>query len=140
VLSTTTEGVTGRDESQYASLAAHRGTDPVHCRHVLRPTPTGSQCPCQQRSGTGTLAWWAGVRLVVDHEKFKEASKSRGGSYTIELCEFEIEDVLDNGNIVLNFWRRTRDDTGEGGRVVLTRKHNNWAMLRRLKGWRSRPE
>ena len=77
---------------------------------------------------------------LEDHEKFKQASKSRGGSYTIELCEFEIEEVLSTGNIVLNFWRRTRDDTGEGGRVVLTRKHNSWKMLRRLKGWRSHPE
>ncbi len=74
-----------------------------------------------------------------DHNKFKEASKSRGGFYSIEICEFMIEEVRANGDLVLNYWRRTRDDTGEGGRVVLSHRRNTWAITQRLTGWRSRP-
>ncbi len=74
-----------------------------------------------------------------DHDKFKQASKSRGGFYSIEICEFMIEEVRANGDLVVNYLRRTRDDTGEGGRVVLSRRHNLWAVVQRLTGWRSRP-
>src|SRR5713226_3363336 len=47
-----------------------------------------------------------------DHEKFRRAAISRGGSYSMEMCEFVVEDVLASGDVVLNFWRRVRDDTG----------------------------
>ena len=76
---------------------------------------------------------------LEDHDKFKQASKSRGGFYSIEICEFMIEEVQADGDLVLNHWRRTRDDTGEGGRVVLSRRHNTWMVAQRLTGWRSRP-
>ncbi len=70
-----------------------------------------------------------------DYDKFRQAAKSRGGDYTLELCEFEIEDYSDDGDIVLNYWRHFADDSGEGGRVVLVHKQNTWTLAKRLKGW-----
>src|SRR5579871_4041721 len=63
-----------------------------------------------------------------DHEKFRRAARSRGGGYSMELCEFVVEDVLANGDVRLNFWRRVRDDTGEGGRVILTEQEGSWRI------------
>jgi hypothetical protein len=72
---------------------------------------------------------------VADHEKFKRAAKSRGGGYSMELCEFIVEEVLADGDVVLNFWRRVRDDTGEGGRVILSRRNGQWTQVQQLGGW-----
>src|SRR5438094_490368 len=62
--------------------------------------------------------------FVEDHEKFRQAAKTRGGNYSVELCEFVIEQVLPNGDVTVNFWRRVRDHTGEGGRVILSCRGN----------------
>lgn len=70
-----------------------------------------------------------------DHEKFRRASKSRGGGYSMEVCEFFIEDVLANGDIVLNYFRRVADDTGEGGRMILSHIDGNWTQKQQLGGW-----
>lgn len=70
-----------------------------------------------------------------DYQKFKRAAKSRGGSYAMELCEFVIEEMLGSGDIILNFWRRLRDDTGEGGRVILSRRNEQWTQIQQLSGW-----
>ena len=70
-----------------------------------------------------------------EHEQLRRAAKSRGGNYSIELCEFTIEEVLQNGDIVLNFWRRTRDNTGEGGRVILSCGAAGWYEDQHLGGW-----
>src|SRR5258707_10601997 len=72
---------------------------------------------------------------IGDHDKFKRAAKSRGGSYSMELCEFLVEEVLATGDVVLNFWRRVRDDTGEGGRVILSYRNGTWAQVQQLGGW-----
>ncbi len=74
----------------------------------------------------------------ADYEKFRRAARSRGGNYSLELCEFTIEEILDNGDVVLNFWRRVRDDTGEGGRVLLSYKPPTWAVAQILGGWENR--
>jgi hypothetical protein len=74
-----------------------------------------------------------------DHDKFRRAAKSRGGNYSMELCEFVVEDVLANGDVVLNFWRRVRDDTGEGGRMILTCKDQQWMTAKQLGGWENHP-
>ncbi|MEP7289225.1 MAG: hypothetical protein ABI947_26030 [Chloroflexota bacterium] len=71
---------------------------------------------------------------LADYEKFRRAAKSRGGSYSIELCEFIVEEVLVHGDIVLNFWRRVHDDTGEGGRVILGYR-NGWEQIQQFGGW-----
>lgn len=72
---------------------------------------------------------------LADHEKFKRAAKTRGGGYTMELCEFVIEEVQGNGDVVLNFWRRVRDDTGEGGRIILSCCGGQWSQVQQLGGW-----
>ncbi len=72
---------------------------------------------------------------LADHDKFKRAAKSRGGGYAMELCEFIVEEVLANGDVILNFWRRVRDDTGEGGRVILSHRNDTWAQVQQLGGW-----
>ena len=74
---------------------------------------------------------------LEDHEKFKDAACSRGTFYSLELCEFTIEENRPNGDIVLNFWRRIGDDSGEGGRALVTHKRNGWAVAQRITGWRS---
>jgi hypothetical protein len=71
----------------------------------------------------------------TEHDKFRRAAKSRGGGYSIELCEFTIEDVLANGDIVLNYFRRLADDTGEGGRLILTRVNGIWTQKQKLGAW-----
>ncbi len=76
---------------------------------------------------------------LADHEKFRRAAKSRGGNYSMELCEFVIEEVLANGNVVFNFWRRVRDDTGEGGRIILEQKDHTWHQGKHLGGWENHP-
>jgi len=70
-----------------------------------------------------------------DYKKFRRAAQTRGGGYSMELCEFVIEEVMANGDLVLNFWRRLRDDTGEGGRVILSRRNEQWQQGQRLSGW-----
>ncbi|HVO43276.1 MAG TPA: hypothetical protein VMT34_11665 [Aggregatilineales bacterium] len=70
-----------------------------------------------------------------EHEQFRRAAKSRGGNYGVELCEFTIEEVMHNGDILLNFWRRTRDNTGEGGRVILSCRGAGWHEEQQLGGW-----
>jgi hypothetical protein len=72
-----------------------------------------------------------------DHEKFRGAACSRGTLYSLELCEFTIEENRPNGDILLNFWRRIGDDSGEGGRALLTQKRSNWVVAQRITGWRS---
>ena len=74
-----------------------------------------------------------------DHEKFRRAARSRGGGYSMELCEFVVEDVLANGDVLLNFWRRVRDDTGEGGRVILSERDGAWCVTQQLGGWENHP-
>ncbi len=74
-----------------------------------------------------------------DHEKFRRAAISRGGSYSMEMCEFVVEDVLASGDVVLNFWRRVRDDTGEGGRVILSQQTGAWRVAQQLGGWENHP-
>ncbi len=76
---------------------------------------------------------------LEDHEKFREAARSRGGDYSIELCEFEIEEHTAEGDIVVNWWRHVGDDSGEGGRVVLSHKNDAWIIAKRLKGWQKIP-
>jgi hypothetical protein len=77
---------------------------------------------------------------LADHAKFLEAAKSRGSEYSIEICEFEIEERARNGDIVLNFWRHFGDDSGEGGRVLVSQQNSNtWAIAKRLKGWWKKP-
>ena len=71
---------------------------------------------------------------LADYDKFRKAAKSRGGSYSIELCEFIVEEVLAHGDVVLNFWRRVRDDTGEGGRIILAYR-DGWEQIQQLGGW-----
>jgi hypothetical protein len=71
----------------------------------------------------------------ADYETFRKAAKARGGGYSMELCEFLIEEVRASGDIVLNYWRRVRDDTGEGGRVVLTPMPGGWSTTQNLGGW-----
>ncbi len=72
---------------------------------------------------------------VADHDKFKKAAKSRGGSYAMELCEFTIEQVLANGDISLFVWRRSGDDSGKGGRMILSYRDNSWIIAQHLGGW-----
>jgi hypothetical protein len=72
---------------------------------------------------------------LKDYDKFRKASKARGGGYSMELCEFVVEEVLANNDVVLNYWRRTRDDTGEGGRVILTCEDNEWRQKQYLGTW-----
>ena len=74
-----------------------------------------------------------------DHEKFRRAARSRGGGYSMELCEFVVEDVLASGDVVLNFWRRVRDDTGEGGRLILSQSEGAWRIGQQLGGWENHP-
>jgi hypothetical protein len=76
---------------------------------------------------------------LEDHGKFRRAAKSRGGNYSMELCEFAVEEVLANGDLVLNFWRRVRDDTGEGGRIIVSCRKGCWEQLQQLGGWENRP-
>jgi len=71
----------------------------------------------------------------TDHEKFRRAAKSRGGGYSMEVCEFFIEDVLANGDIVLNYFRRVADDTGEGGRMILAHVDGKWTQKQQLGAW-----
>ncbi len=71
----------------------------------------------------------------TDHEKFRRAAKSRGGGYSMEVCEFFIEDVLANGDIVLNYFRRVADDTGEGGRMILAYVDGKWTQKQQLGAW-----
>ncbi len=74
-----------------------------------------------------------------DHDKFKKAAKSRGGSYAMELCEFTIEQVLANGDISLFVWRRSGDDSGKGGRMILSYRDNSWMIAQHLGGWEATP-
>ncbi len=76
---------------------------------------------------------------LEDHRKFRRAAKSRGRNYSMELCEFAVEDVLANGDLVLNFWRRVRDDTGEGGRIILSCGRGCWEQIQHLGGWENHP-
>ncbi len=71
---------------------------------------------------------------LTDHAKFREAAKSRGGNYSLEICEFQIEEQTADGDIILNFWRHIGDESGAGGRVLLSRKRGNWAVAQRLTG------
>ena len=71
----------------------------------------------------------------TDHDKFRRAAKSRGGGYSIELCEFSIEEVLANGDVVLNYWRRLADDTGQGGRMILSHVNDVWIQKQKLSQW-----
>ena len=71
----------------------------------------------------------------TDHDKFRRAAKARGGGYSIELCEFSIEDVLANGDVVLNYWRRLADDTGQGGRMILAYVDGVWIQKQKLGAW-----
>lgn len=73
----------------------------------------------------------------ADYAQFKRAAKLRGGSYSLELCEFTVEEVLADGSIYLNYWRRVADDTGEGGRAVLERDGQHWRVAKKLGGWRN---
>lgn len=70
-----------------------------------------------------------------EHEKFRCAACSRGTLYSLELCEFTIEETRPNGELVMNFWRRIGDESGEGGRVVLMRKLKGWIISERLTNW-----
>lgn len=72
---------------------------------------------------------------LKDYDKFRKAAKARGGGYSMELCEFVVEEVLANNDIVLNYWRRTRDDTGEGGRVIVSDGHGQWEQKQYLGTW-----
>jgi hypothetical protein len=72
---------------------------------------------------------------TADYDKFRKAAKSRGGGYSMELCEFLIEEVRADGDIILNYWRRVRDDTGEGGRVVVSHLPSGWEVIQQLGGW-----
>jgi hypothetical protein len=76
---------------------------------------------------------------LTDYDKFKRAAKLRGGGYSMELCEFVVEEVLANGNIRLNYWRRVKDDTGEGGRIILANTNGSWGQVKALSVWDSRP-
>lgn len=94
-------------------------------------------------SGGDVYAWLYSGSMYsaispADYDKFRRASRSRGGSYSLELCEFTIEEILDNGDVVLNFWRRVRDDTGEGGRVLLSYQGPTWVVSQILGGWENR--
>ena len=71
----------------------------------------------------------------TDHEKFRRAAKSRGGGYSMEICEFFIEDVLENGDVVLNYFRRVAEDTGEGGRMILSCVDGKWTPKQHLGAW-----
>lgn len=53
----------------------------------------------------------------------------------MQVCEFIIEDVLANGDIVLNYFRRQGDDTGEGGRMILSRVNGKWTQKQHLSAW-----
>ncbi len=77
----------------------------------------------------------------VQFENFRKAAKSRGGVYLMEICEFVIEEVLPNNGVLVNFWRRVRDDTGEGGRVIITEgeDQDSWTVAVHLGGWENRP-
>ena len=75
----------------------------------------------------------------TDHEKFRRAAKARGGGYSMELCEFVIEDVLANGDVVLNVWRRLGDDTGTGGRMILSHVKEAWITKQKLGTWEKYP-
>ena len=72
---------------------------------------------------------------LTDHEKFRQAAKARGGAYSMEICEFIIEDVLADGDIVLNIFRRRGDDTGKGARLIITRTDGKWTEKQHLSGW-----
>lgn len=74
-----------------------------------------------------------------EHEKFRCAACSRGTLYSLELCEFTIEETRPNGDIVMNFWRRIGDESGEGGRAILTHSRNGWAISQRQTEWSTVP-
>jgi hypothetical protein len=65
---------------------------------------------------------------LADHEKFQSAAKSRGGDYTLEICEFTVEKMHDNGSVALKWWRHVADESGEGGRATLVQQHGRWAI------------
>jgi hypothetical protein len=69
-----------------------------------------------------------------DHAKFREAAKSRGGDYSLEICEFKIEEQTADGDIVINYWRHIGDESGSGGRVLLSHKLGAWKIAQPLKG------
>jgi hypothetical protein len=65
-----------------------------------------------------------------EHEMFWQAAKSRGHHYSLELCDFTIEELRPNGDLVLNFRRRSSDDAGEEGRAILSQRHHTWVNQR----------
>ncbi|HLY28241.1 MAG TPA: hypothetical protein VKQ72_17980 [Aggregatilineales bacterium] len=75
----------------------------------------------------------------AQYDKFRKAAKTRGGVYTMEICEFVVEEMLPDGGALLNYWRRVRDDTGEGGRVIVTQQGDCWIVTTQLGGWENRP-
>jgi hypothetical protein len=76
---------------------------------------------------------------LEDYEKFKKAAKLRGGAYAMELCEFTVEQVMANGDLVLFHWRRLADESGKGGRIILSHREGYWTVIQKLGGWDATP-